>query len=156
MDTRETNIYNHLVETLFNLEMEGIEIREEIVEFDLENILKNQELLIDPEISDRITILADSSNIAVEVLDRIAISAEQGFEEKDCSSLGFNYCNALIISNLYINHDIYLSLLNDYRFYKIKNYHDKYLIENERESKEVKRKIIEADKLLIKNFNLKI
>ena len=81
MDTRETNIYNHLVETLFNLEMEGTEIREEIVEFDLENILKNQELLIDPEINDRITILADSSNIAVEVLDRIAISAEQGFEE---------------------------------------------------------------------------
>lgn len=42
MDTRETNIYNHLVETLFNLEMEGTKIREEIVEFDLENILKNQ------------------------------------------------------------------------------------------------------------------
>ncbi len=156
MNVKETTIYNNLVDTLFNLEMEGTEIREDIVYFNLENILENQSLLKDPEIRERLAVLVNSNNIAVKALERIAIATEQGFEEKDYSNLGFNYSNALIIRNLYINYDIYLVLLINYRFYKIKNYHDKYLMENNQNSKLVKRKITEANKILIKNLNLKI
>lgn len=156
MNVKETTIYNNLVDTLFNLEMEGTEIREDIVYFNLENILENQSLLKDPEIRERLAVLVNSNNIAVKALERIAIATEQGFEEKDYSNLEFNYSNALIIRNLYINYDIYLVLLINYRFYKIKNYHDKYLMENNQNSKLVKRKITEANKILIKNFNLKI
>lgn len=156
MNVKETTIYNNLVDTLFNLEMEGTEIREDIVYFNLENILENQSLLKDPEIRERLAVLVNSNNIAVKALERIAIATEQGFEEKNYSNLEFNYSNALIIRNLYINYDIYLVLLINYRFYKIKNYHDKYLMENNQNSKLVKRKITEANKILIKNFNLKI
>ena len=156
MNVKETTIYNNLVDTLFNLEMEGTEIREDIVYFNLENILENQSLLKDPEIRERLAVLVNSNNIAVKALERIAIATEQRFEEKDYSNLGFNYSNALIIRNLYINYDIYLVLLINYRFYKIKNYHDKYLMENNQNSKLVKRKITEANKILIKNLNLKI
>ena len=156
MNVKETTIYNNLVDTLFNLEMEGTEIREDIVYFNLENILENQSLLKDPEIRERLAVLVNSNNIAVKALERIAIATEQGFEEKDYSNLEFNYSNALIIRNLYINYDIYLVLLINYRFYKIKNYHDKYLMENNQNSKLVKRKITEANKILIKNLNLKI
>ena len=156
MNVKETTIYNNLVDTLFNLEMEGTEIREDIVYFNLENILENQSLLKDPEIRERLAVLVNSNNIAVKALERVAIATEQGFEEKDYSNLEFNYSNALIIRNLYINYDIYLVLLINYRFYKIKNYHDKYLMENNQNSKLVKRKITEANKILIKNFNLKI
>ena len=156
MNVKETTIYNNLVDTLFNLEMEGTEIREDIVYFNLENILENQSLLKDPEIRERLAVLVNSNNIAVKALERIAIATEQGFEEKDYSNLEFNYSNALIIRNLYINYDIYLVLLINYRFYKIKHYHDKYLMENNQNSKLVKRKITEANKILIKNFNLKI
>ena len=156
MNVKETTIYNNLVDTLFNLEMEGTEIREDIVYFNLENILENQSLLKDPEIRERLAVLVNSNTIAVKALERIAIATEQGFEEKDYSNLEFNYSNALIIRNLYINYDIYLVLLINYRFYKIKNYHDKYLMENNQNSKLVKRKITEANKILIKNFNLKI
>ena len=156
MNVKETTIYNNLVDTLFNLEMEGTEIREDIVYFNLENILENQSLLKDPEIRERLAVLVNSNNIAVKALERVAIATEQGFEEKDYSNLEFNYSNALIIRNLYINYDIYLVLLINYRFYKIKNYHDKYLMENNQNSKLVKRKITEVNKILIKNFNLKI
>ena len=156
MNVKETTIYNNLVDTLFNLEMEGTEIREDIVYFNLENILENQSLLKDPEIRERLAVLVNSNTIAVKALERIAIATEQGFEEKDYSNLEFNYSNALIIRNLYINYDIYLVLLINYRFYKIKNYHDKYLMENNQNSKLVKRKITEANKILIKNLNLKI
>ena len=156
MNVKETTIYNNLVDTLFNLEMEGTEIREDIVYFNLENILENQSLLKDPEIRERLAVLVNSNNIAVKALERIAIATEQGFEVKDYSNLEFNYSNALIIRNLYINYDIYLVLLINYRFYKIKNYHDKYLMENNQNSKLVKRKITEANKILIKNLNLKI
>ena len=156
MNVKETTIYNNLVDTLFNLEMEGTEIREDIVYFNLENILENQSLLKDPEIRERLAVLVNSNNIAVKALERVAIATEQGFEVKDYSNLEFNYSNALIIRNLYINYDIYLVLLINYRFYKIKNYHDKYLMENNQNSKLVKRKITEANKILIKNLNLKI
>ena len=156
MNVKETTIYNNLVDTLFNLEMEGTEIREDIVYFNLENILENQSLLKDPEIRERLAVLVNSNNIAVKALERIAIATEQGFEEKDYSNLEFNYSNALIIRNIYISYDIYLVLLINYRFYKIKNYHDKYLMENNQNSKLVKRKITEANKILIKNLNLKI
>ena len=97
MNVKETTIYNNLVDTLFNLEMEGTEIREDIVYFNLENILENQSLLKDPEIRERLAVLVNSNNIAVKALERIAIATEQGFEEKDYSNLEFNYSNALII-----------------------------------------------------------
>ena len=89
-------------------------------------------------------------------MELIAISIEEEFEKGDIKNLGFNYCNTKIIENLYINHDIYLSLLINYRVYKLNHYHAKYFIENNKEKLEVERRIKEADKLLVKNFHLKI
>lgn len=148
MKTQELKLYNSLIEYLLDLEDEGYEIREDIVRFNLENILKNQELLIDPEISERLAVLVNSTTIAT--------SVEEGFEREEIKSLGFNYCNAKIIENLYTNHDIYLSLLINYRIYKLNHYHDEYFTKNNNEKLAVERKIKEADKLLVKNFHLKI
>ena len=113
-------------------------------------------MLIDPEISERLAVLVNSATIAAKVLGLIATSVEEGFEREDTKSLGFNYCNTKIIENLYTNHDIYLSLLINYRIYKLNHYHDEYFTKNNNEKLAVERKIKEADKLLIKNFNLKI
>ena len=130
MKTQELKLYNSLIEHLFDLEDEGYEIREDIVRFNLENILENQELLIDPEISERLAVLVNSATIATKVLGLIATSVEEGFEREDTKSLGFNYCNTKIIENLYTNHDIYLSLLINYRIYKLNHYHDEYFTKN--------------------------
>ena len=156
METQELKLYNSLIEYLLDLEDEGYEIREDIVRFNLENILKNQELLIDPEISERLAVLVNSATIVAKVLGLIATSVEEGFEREDTKSLGFNYCNTKIIENLYTNHDIYLSLLINYRIYKLNHYHDEYFTKNNNEKLAVERKIKEADKLLVKNFHLKI
>lgn len=74
MKTQELKLYNSLIEYLLDLEDEGYEIREDIVRFNLENILKNQELLIDPEISERLAVLVNSATIAAKVLGLIATS----------------------------------------------------------------------------------
>ena len=74
METQELKLYNSLIEYLLDLEDEGYEIREDIVRFNLENILKNQELLIDPEISERLAVLVNSATIAAKVLGLIATS----------------------------------------------------------------------------------
>ena len=111
MKTQELKIYNNLIDSLFDLKEEGYEIREDIVRFNLENILENEDLLFDPEMCERLSILVNSANVASKALGLIATSVEEGFEREDIKNLGFNYCNAKIIENLYINHDIYLSLL---------------------------------------------
>ena len=74
MKTQELKLYNSLIEYLLDLEDEGYEIREDIVRFNLENILENQELLIDPEISERLAVLVNSATIAAKVLGLIATS----------------------------------------------------------------------------------
>ena len=156
MKTQELKIYNNLIDSRFDLEEEGYEIREDIVRFNLENILENEDLLFDPEMCERLSILVNSANVASKALGLIATSVEEGFEREDIKKLGFNYCNAKIIENLYINHDIYLSLLINYRIYKLNHYHDEYFTKNNNEKLAVERKIKEADKLLVKNFHLKI
>lgn len=86
METQELKLYNSLIEYLLDLEDEGYEIREDIVRFNLENILKNQELLIDPEISERLAVLVNSVTIAAKALGLIATSVEEGFEREDTKS----------------------------------------------------------------------
>ena len=68
MKIQELKIYNNLIESLLDLKEEGYEIREDIVRFNLENILENQELLIDPEICERLAVLVNSATIASKVL----------------------------------------------------------------------------------------
>ncbi len=156
MKIQEVQIYNNLIETLFNLEIEGYENREKIVNFVIENIINNKELLLNPEICERISILVDSSNIATKALSLIAISTEHDFEIEDTTSLGSNYSNSLLISNLYIAHDKYFDLLGNYRIYKLEGYHPRYLLENKLEALSIEKEIKEKNKELVKNFNLKI
>ena len=156
MKTKELKIYNNLIETLFNLEEEGYENREKIVRFVIENFINSSDLLIDSEICERISVLVESSTIATKSLGLIAISTEHDFEMGDNANLGRNYCNSLLISNLFIAHDKYFDLLGNYRIYKLEGYHPKYLVENKLNSLSVEKEIKETDKILIKNFNLKI
>ena len=156
MKPQEIKIYNNLIETLYNLEIEGYEKREKIVNFVIENIINSSELLKDPEICERLSTLVDSSTISTTSLGLIATSVEHDYENEDVTNLGRNYNNSLLIENLYIAHDKYLSLLGNYRTYKLEEYHSKYLVENKLESLSIEKEIKETDKILIKNFNLKI
>ena len=83
-------------------------------------------------------------------------SVEHDYENEDVTNLGRNYNNSLLIGNLYIAHDKYLSLLGNYRTYKLEGYHFKYLVENKLEVLSIEKEIKETNKILIKNFNLKI
>ena len=156
MKTKELKIYNNLIETLFNLEEEAYENREKIVRFVIENFINSSDLLIDSEICERISVLVESSTIATKSLGLIAISTEHDFEMDDNTNLGRNYNNSLLISNLFIAHDKYFDLLGNYRIYKLEGYHPKYLVENKLNSLSVEKEIKETNKILIKNFNLKI
>ena len=155
MNTRELKIYNNLIKSLLSLEQEDYENREKIVKFIIETTLSNGTLINDPEISERLSLLIDSSNIAKESLSLLATSTEQGYEEEDATNLGSNYSSSLLIGNLYIAHDKYLSLLGNYRLYKQENYHVKYLVDNKIESLSIAEEIKEKNNLLNKIFNLK-
>ena len=156
MNTKELRIYNNLIKLLINLELEGYENREKVDSFVLENIIISSEMLKDSEISERLSILVDSSTIIKTALCILTKSVEQDYEREDVTNLGRNYNNSLLIGNLYIAHDKYLDLLGNYRTYKLEGYHSKYLVENKLESLSVEKEIKETDKILIKNFNLKI
>lgn len=156
MKTQEIKIYNNLIETLYDLKIEGYEKREKIVNFVIENIINSSELLKDPEICERLSTLVDSSTISTISLGLIATSVQHDYENEDVTNLGRNYNNSLLIGNLYIAHDKYFSLLGNYRTYKLEGYHSKYLVENKLESLSIEKEIKETDKILIKNFNLKI
>ncbi len=156
MKTQELKIYNKLIEALFDLEEEGYENRENIVRFVIENFIISSDWLKDPEICERISILVDSSIIATKVLGIIATSTEHDFEIENTTNLGRNYSNTILINNLYIAHDKYLDLLGNYRIYKLEGYHPKYLVENKLNSLSVEKEIKETDKILIRNFDLKI
>lgn len=156
MKPQEIKIYNNLIETLYDLKIEGYEKREKIVNFVIENIINSSELLKDPEICERLSTLVDSSTISTTSLGLIATSVQHDYENEDVTNLGRNYNNSLLIGNLYIAHDKYLSLLGNYRVYKLDGYHSKYLIDNKLESLSIKKEIKERDKVLIKNFDLKI
>ena len=156
MNTKELKIYNNLIKQLLSLEQEDYENREKIVRFIIETTLSNGTLINDPEIYERISLLIDSSNIVRESLSLLATSTEQDYEVEDATNLGSNYSSSLLISNLYIAHDKYLSLLGNYRLYKQENYHVKYLVDNKIESLSVSEEIKEVNNLLVKIFNLKI
>ena len=156
MNINELKIFNNLIKTLFNLEMEDYEKREKIVLSVIKNIITSSEILKDPEICERISILVDSSIIATTSLGLIVTSTEQDYERESVTNLGRNYNNSLLIGNLYIAHDKYLDLLGNYRTYKLEGYHSKYLVENKLEALSVEKEIKETNKILIKNFNLKI
>ena len=149
MNINELKIFNNLIKTLLNLEMEDYENREKIVLSVIKNIITSSEILKDPEICERISILVDSS-----IIDTTSI--EQDYEREIVTNLGRNYNNSLLIGNLYIAHDKYLDLLGNYRTYKLEGYHSKYLVENKLEALSVEKEIKETNKILIKNFNLKI
>ena len=156
MNTKELKIYNNLIKQLLSLEQEDYKNREKIVRFIIETMLSNGTLINDPEIYERISLLIDSSNIVRESLSLLATSTEQDYEVEDATNLGSNYSSSLLISNLYIAHDKYLSLLGNYRLYKQENYHVKYLVDNKIESLSVSEEIKEVNNLLVKIFNLKI
>lgn len=156
MNTKELKIYNNLIKQLLSLEQEDYENREKIVRFIIETMLSNRTLINDPEISERLSLLIDSSTIVRESLSLLATSTEQDYEVEDATNLGSNYSSSLLISNLYIAHDKYLSLLGNYRLYKQENYHVKYLVDNKIESLSVSEEIKEVNNLLVKIFNLKI
>ncbi len=156
MKLQELKIYNNLIKTLLMLEKEGYDKRAEIVNFIITAARNNKDLLIDPEICERLAILVDSSNIAVKALDIISNKVEKDFEKDDPTNLGTNYYNTLVITNLHIEHDKYLSLLANYEIYKQENYSVNYLIENKEETKEIEKEIKEKTQLLIKKLNLKI
>ena len=99
MNTRELKIYNNLIKSLLSLEQEDYENREKIVKFIIETTLSNGTLINDPEISERLSLLIDSSNIAKESLSLLATSTEQGYEEEDATNLGSNYSSSLLITN---------------------------------------------------------
>ena len=115
----------------------------------IKNIITSSETLKNPEICERISILVDSS-----IIDTTSI--EQDYEREIVTNLGRNYNNSLLTGNLYIAHDKYLDLLGNYRTYKLEGYHSKYLVENKLEALSVEKEIKETNKILIKNFNLKI
>lgn len=156
MNTKELRIYNNLIKLLINLELEGYENREKIVSFVLENIITSSEMLKDFEICERLSILVESSTIIKTSLSILTESVEQDYEKEDVTNLGRNYNNSLLIENLYIAHDKYLDLLGNYRIYKLDRYHSKYLVDNKLESLSIEKEIKERDKVLIKNFDLKI
>ena len=156
MNTKELKIYNNLIKQLLSLEQEDYENREKIVRFIIETMLSNRSLINDPEISERLSLLIDSSTIVRESLSLLATSTEQDYEVEGATNLGSNYSSSLLISNLYIAHDKYLSLLGNYRLYKQENYHVKYLVDNKIESLSVSEEIKEVNNLLVKIFNLKI
>ena len=93
MKPQEIKIYNNLIETLYNLEIEGYEKREKIVNFVIENIINSSELLKDPEICERLSTLVDSSTISTTSLGLIATSVEHDYENEDVTNLGRNYNN---------------------------------------------------------------
>ena len=64
MKHQELKIYNSLIELLFNLEEEGYNIRENIVNFVITSSLNNNLILNDPKVDERLSLLVDSSNIA--------------------------------------------------------------------------------------------
>src|SRR5699024_4699731 len=132
------------------------ENREKIVSFVLENIITSSEMLKDFEICERLSILVESSTIIKTSLSILTESVEQDYEKEDVTNLGRNYNNSLLIGNLYIAHDKYLYLLGNYRVYKLERYHSKYLVDNKLESLSIEKEIKERDKVLIKNFDLKI
>ena len=156
MNTKELRIYNNLIKLLINLELEGYENREKIVSFVLENIITSSEMLKDFEICERLSILVESSTIIKTSLSILTESVEQDYEKEDVTNLGRNYNNSLLIGKLYIAHDKYLDLLGNYRVYKLERYHSKYLVDNKLESLSIEKEIKERDKVLIKNFDLKI
>ena len=156
MNTKELRIYNNLIKLLINLELEGYENREKIVSFVLENIITSSEMLKDFEMCERLSILVESSTIIKTSLSILTESVEQDYEKEDVTNLGRNYNNSLLIGNLYIAHDKYLDLLGNYRVYKLDRYHSKYLVDNKLESLSIEKEIKERDKVLIKNFDLKI
>ncbi len=156
MNTKELRIYNNLIKLLINLELEGYENREKIVSFVLENIITSSEMLKDFEICERLSILVESSTIIKTSLSILTESVEQDYEKEDVTNLGRNYNNSLLIGKLYIAHDKYLDLLGNYRVYKLDRYHSKYLVDNKLESLSIEKEIKERDKVLIKNFDLKI
>ena len=156
MNTKELRIYNNLIKLLINLELEGYENREKIVSFVLENIITSSEMLKDFEICERLSILVESSTIIKTSLSILTESVEQDYEKEDVTNLGRNYNTSLLIENLYIAHDKYLDLLGNYRVYKLEGYHSRYLVNNKLESLSIEKEIKETDKVLIKNFDLKI
>ena len=156
MNTKELRIYNNLIKMLINLELEGYENREKIVSFVLENIITSSEMLKDIEICERLSILVESSTIIKTSLCMLTESVEQDYEKEDVTNLGRNYNTSLLIENLYIAHDKYLDLLGNYRVYKLEKYHSRYLVNNKLESLSIEKEIKETDKVLIKNFDLKI
>ena len=98
----------------------------------------------------------ESSTIIKTSLSILTESVEQDYEKEDVTNLGRNYNNSLLIGKLYIAHDKYLDLLGNYRVYKLDRYHSKYLVDNKLESLSIEKEIKERDKVLIKNFDLKI
>ncbi len=156
MNTKELRIYNNLIKMLINLELEGYENREKIVSFVLENIITSSEMLKDIEICERLSILVESSTIIKISLCMLTEFVEQDYEKEDVTNLGRNYNTSLLIENLYIAHDKYLDLLGNYRVYKLEGYHSRYLVNNKLESLSIEKEIKETDKVLIKNFDLKI
>ena len=156
MNTKELRIYNNLIKMLINLELEGYENREKIVSFVLENIITSSEMLKDIEICERLSILVESSTIIKTSLCMLTEFVEQDYEKEDVTNLGRNYNTSLLIENLYIAHDKYLDLLGNYRVYKLEGYHSRYLVNNKLESLSIEKEIKETDKVLIKNFDLKI
>ena len=115
METEEFYTYNDLIYEIHDLKDQGDEISLEIVTFVLSNLFFNNKFLKDPEVSERLDILVDTSNAIFTTLETIMLVVEDAYNKKDNATLKKCSKELLEIRDFYVSYESFLNLLKDYK-----------------------------------------
>ena len=120
---KEDIIFNKIIEMTYSLSEELEERKIDLVSFVIFNSIFNPDILNCPEISSRVDVLVDTTNIMNSILDSISILSLRSYKEDDINSLGSYYVDALKIDNLCFDYDSYYALLLNYYYCLIEHSH---------------------------------
>lgn len=107
--------YNELVEFTFELEEECEEKSFELVGHIIQLMIFDAKLLKSYEVSTRLDTLIETKETAITTIEIIRLMAEEAYHNNNFEDLFSYYIDALEISNLLCDYDIYYAMLIDYQ-----------------------------------------
>ena len=119
LNKKEEMLYLVGLNHLMSLEEEGLNKRQDLLTYTLDALFNSPWIFQDEELNRRMTLLVDSSNLVGTCIENLSTTAMQEFQAQNPKILGRLYKSLLIINNIFLYQEEYISCLGEYETSKL-------------------------------------
>lgn len=134
LNKKEEMLYLVGLNHLMSLQEEGLTKRQDLLTYTLDALFNSPWIFQDEELNRRLTLLVDSSNLVGTCIDDLSVTAMNEYQARNPKVLGRLYKSLIIIDNIFLYQEEYISCLGEYEIDKL---FAKNLDSNQQEANEI-------------------